>query len=170
MFLDVVDYTAFVMNSELAEVVVFMNALYIEMDLLAAKHKVGKLETVGDSYVVVTSARDTVGLLNFGTDVLTKYGSRLRVGIDFGVVADVVLGHDKLRQSCIGHAVNCASRMQSTGKPGMMHVSTRVRDVASRPVAEADLGSFVPREGLVLIKGVGEEQTFFFVPAPTPQM
>ena len=79
MFLDVVDYTAFVMNSELAEVVVFMNALYIEIKLLAAKHKVGKLEIVGDRYVVGTSARDTVGLLNFGTDVLTKYGSRLRV-------------------------------------------------------------------------------------------
>jgi len=165
MFVDVVDYTSFVKNNDLSEVVVFMNDLYIKMDLLAVRHKVGKLETVGDSYVVVNS--DIVSVLRFGSDVLSKFGSRLRIGVDFGVVADVVLGYEKLRQSCIGHAVNCASRIQSTGDPGKLHVSIRVRDAASRLVAEAELGSFVPRAELVLLKGVGEEQTFFFEPAST---
>ena len=87
-----------------------------------------------------------------GVDLAVVPGSRIIIHGRNGPVAGVI-GRKKFTYDLWGAAVNLASRMQSSGLPGHIHVPAEFRDRL------ADRFSFIER-GTVHCKGVGEVQTY----------
>ena len=82
----------------------------------------------------------------------------MRVGLHSGPVTAGVLRGQKARFQLFGDTVNTASRMESNGMAGRIHVSQSTADELIRAGKNSWL---VTREGTVSVKGKGEMQTYF---------
>lgn len=82
----------------------------------------------------------------------------LRTGIHSGPVTAGVLRGDKARYQIFGDTVNTASRMESTGRKGFVHVSQETTDLL---VASGKQSWVTKREDLVEAKGKGNLQTYW---------
>lgn len=117
-----------------------MNQLYTLFDNLIDEHDVYKVETIGDAYMVVGGvpdrapdhAEEIVTMAIDLIDICQKYRIPhmknipllLRIGINTGPVVAGVVGHTMPRYCLFGDTVNIASRMESTGKPFRIHISS----------------------------------------------
>ena len=84
------------------------------------------------------------------------YPIRLRTGIASGPVVAGVIGHRKFSYDVWGDAVNLASRMESTGVPGMIQVA------GSTWMLCGERYPFTPRD--VEVKGLGRLRTYLLDP------
>ncbi|KXZ49678.1 hypothetical protein GPECTOR_20g535 [Gonium pectorale] len=142
-----------------------LNELYDRFDGLADEYPdVYKLETVSDAYLLAVNLStrcdahvDTA--LQFGLRMLEEAGRvrdargepvRIRIGVHTGPVAGGVLGARTPRFSVYGDTVNVASRMESHGLPGRIHIT------AASYARIADRSRFVVSErGCIPVKGRG---------------
>lgn len=85
----------------------------------------------------------------------------LRIGLHSGPVTAGVLRGDKSRFQLFGDTVNTASRMESTGSPGKIHVSKGTCDLICAAGKEHWL---IPRPEMVTAKGKGAMQTYWLEP------
>jgi len=81
----------------------------------------------------------------------------IRIGLHSGRVIAGVVGTNRLSYDLWGETVNFASRLESSGLPGCIHVSASVADRLK------GIFIFEPRESIEL-KGFGEVQTFLLRP------
>jgi hypothetical protein len=79
---------------------------------------------------------------------------RLRIGIDTGPVVAGVIGRRRFSYDLWGDTVNTASRMETTGVPGCIQITERIREL---------LGDcYVLRErGRIQVRGKGKMLTYF---------
>ncbi|VDM63499.1 unnamed protein product [Angiostrongylus costaricensis] len=104
----------------MSKVVNLLNHLYTIFDSIIDSHDVCKVETIGDSYLCVS------GLPNRnGHEHIKEICSILFLG---SVVAAIV-GLAMPRYCLFGDTVNTASRIQSNGKPGMIHLSLDAKNL-----------------------------------------
>jgi guanylate cyclase len=83
-------------------------------------------------------------------------GLALRIGIDVGPVVAGVIGRSKFSYDLWGDTVNTASRMESHGVPGAIHVTERARrTLGSRYAFE--------ERGVIDVKGKGSMRTFLLL-------
>jgi adenylate cyclase len=80
----------------------------------------------------------------------------VRVGIHSGSAMAGVIGRRKFAYDLWGDAVNVASRMESHGVPGRVHVSEAVE------AALRDEYRFEER-GIIEVKGLGQMRTYFLL-------
>ncbi|GFR46779.1 hypothetical protein Agub_g8408 [Astrephomene gubernaculifera] len=185
LFADIVSFTTMCGQVAPHQVMALLNDLFTLFDALVERHKVYKVETVGDCYMVCGGLveEDAEGfrcvkqgvdplhaqkVLAFATDMLAAARTvqlpssglpvRLRVGLHSGPVMSGVVGRKMPRFCLFGDTVNVASRMESTGVPGAIHVSARTRDLLG-PLKQA----FQPR-GEVTVKGKGSMFTYLYDP------
>jgi adenylate cyclase len=83
-------------------------------------------------------------------------GLEIRVGLHVGPAVAGVIGIRKFIYDVWGDTVNTASRMESTGVPGRIQVTTEARD---RLAGEFEF----ERRGFVDVKGKGRVETWFLV-------
>ena len=79
---------------------------------------------------------------------------RMRIGIHTGPAVAGVIGTRKFAYDLWGDTVNTASRMESHGEPGRIHVSRATHDRLTRAFT-------LTRRGVITVKGKGEMETFF---------
>jgi 3'5'-cyclic nucleotide phosphodiesterase/Adenylate and Guanylate cyclase catalytic domain len=84
-----------------------------------------------------------------------------RCGLHSGPVTAGVLRGEKARFQLFGDTMNTASRMESSGVPGRIHVSHETAALLSQAGKEHWISA---RENPVLLKGKGELQTYFVSP------
>lgn len=179
MFADLVGFTAWSSTREPTQVFTLLEVLYSAFDRMAKRRGVFKVETVGDCYVasagVPTPREDhAVAIAKFASDILTAMPLLLtkletslgpdtaelaiRIGIHSGPVTSGVLRGDKGRFQLFGDAMNSASRMETTGAPGKIHVSPQYAEI----LRQVGKGSWLePRDVQIFVKGKGRLQTFW---------
>ncbi len=167
LFADIVNFTPFSGTLPPSEVVGVLNRVFSAFDRLADLHGAEKIKTIGDGYMVAVgipeplddhaavAARLSLAMLETFTEIRNEIGApiQLRVGLHTGPAVAGVIGERKFAYDIWGNTVNIASRMESQGLPGRVHMS--------KAVADRLIGQFnvVPR-GALEVKGAGLMETF----------
>ncbi len=168
LFADLVGFTAAAHDLPPEEVVSWLDGLVRDWDELCTEHGVEKIKTIGDSYMAAAGIGEAggdaavrIGRFALGMqaalDRHAPLGGRrmtLRTGIHRGQATAGVIGRSRMGYDLWGDAVNIASRMETTGEPGRIHVSE-----AFKTSVEAAF-RFEPR-GTVEAKGIGAMTTWY---------
>lgn len=170
LFADLVGFTPMARDRPAEEIVDLLDEVVAQFDRLVERHQMEKIRTAGDGYMAVAGAPDPSAnhptrAADLALDMLetirghTDFSGNsleLRIGIDCGPVIAGVIGLKKFTYDVWGDAVNTASRMESHGVPGKIHVTERVRDRLQESHRFED-------RGLIDVKGKGPMRTFFLV-------
>ncbi len=167
LFADIVDFSQFSARVSPEELVTRLNNVFSLFDQLADKHRLEKIKTIGDSYMVVGGvpvARPdhAEAVADMALDMLAQLPLlagdtiHVRVGIHTGPVIAGVIGIKKFSYDLWGDTVNLASRMEELGIADHIQVS---------PATFAQLkGRYLLSErGPILVKGKGEIPTYFLM-------
>jgi class 3 adenylate cyclase/Tfp pilus assembly protein PilF len=174
IFIDIVDFTKTSAGSSAKRVTEVLNILYSKLDQIAKKHGLEKIKTIGDCYMAAAgipisdpenatkAAQFSLEAMNLLKDYDTGDGTRLnfRCGMDCGPVVAGVIGEHKFIYDIWGDTVNTASRMESNGIAGKIHVSERFKDKISNNEQGISNIEFEER-GKIEIKGKGMMKTYF---------
>ena len=136
MFADIVNFTH--MSEEMSpnETVRLLNDIFSEFDLLAEKHSIEKIKTIGDAYMAAGGLRNAnaqyvdamadmaIEMQTFVSRYTAPNGEKmsLRVGLATGAVVAGVIGRRKFSYDLWGDTVNVAARMSSEATPGQTQV------------------------------------------------
>jgi class 3 adenylate cyclase len=170
LFADVVGFTQLSTLMTPAEVVAVLNRVFSVFDGLADRYGLEKIKTIGDAYMVVGGLtpgpnHHVERVAEMGLDMIAEIGRfeaadghrlEIRVGMQTGPAIAGVIGLKKFIYDVWGDTVNTASRMESHGVPGRIHVT----EASYRHLKDAY--SFEPR-GTIDIRGKGPMTTYLLV-------
>jgi len=173
LFADIVGFTPLSAQLSPTELIESLNRVFSGFDELADHHKLEKIKTIGDGYMVAGGLieQNADHLAAMATMALAMHenvrklnsefgGLSLRIGLQVGSVIAGVIGIRKFIYDVWGDTVNTASRLESHGAPGRTHVSEMVFErLQGRFAFEA--------RGTIELKGRGPMNTYF-LGAPTP--
>jgi class 3 adenylate cyclase len=174
LFADMVGFTSMTAQMNALDVGRFLNYVFGEFDLIMKKHGCEKIKTIGDGYmaaagVPIECSDHALRLANaalemFSVQSLPNHIKKLipinskfefRIGINSGPVMAGVMGKDRFIYDIFSDAVNLASRMESHGESGKIHVSEAVKN-------ELINSSFhFESRGIIEVKGKGSMHTYF---------
>ncbi|GFN88936.1 guanylate cyclase soluble subunit beta-2-like, partial [Plakobranchus ocellatus] len=170
LFSDIVTFTNIAAACSPMDIVNMLNEMYQRFDELTSQHKVYKVETIGDAYMIVSGVPETTAVhaqlvANFAMDMVEEAGLvkspatslplQIRVGVHTGPVVAGVVGVKMPRYCLFGDTVNTASRMESHGVPGRIHLSPTTY------TALRAWGYVFKSRGEMEVKGKGKMATYF---------
>ncbi|MFK7986387.1 MAG: adenylate/guanylate cyclase domain-containing protein [Sandaracinaceae bacterium] len=170
LFTDLVGFTGVAQDMDPTDLVRMLDEVFATFDDLVAARGLEKIKTIGDAYMVASGipesradhAEAMAHLALEIQDALAAYAERtghplqIRLGMHTGPVVAGVIGKTKFAYDLWGDAVNTASRMESHGEPGRVHITAAT--------AEKLRDTFVVEErGEVEVKGKGAMQTYWLV-------
>ncbi len=170
LFADMVGFTGLASRLAAGDLVKLLNGLFSEFDRLAIELGVEKIKTIGDSYMLASglpepradhacAAAEMALAMLAAMEVCNRDLSiplQMRIGIHSGDVVAGVIGTHKFAYDIWGDTVNIASRMESHGIPGGIHVSADTRRHLT--------GHFrLEPRGAIEIKGRDPMETFLLV-------
>jgi adenylate cyclase len=168
LFADIVGFTAFSQDVSAESLVDVLNDVFTRFDLIAERHGLEKIKTMGDCYMAAAglpvevpdhadrAARMALDML----DAMQQFNAQsphplsIRIGMGSGAVVAGVIGKSKFFYDLWGDVVNTASRMESHGLAGRIHITDATRQALLTPF---DL----EHRGLLDVKGKGEMSTWF---------
>ncbi|GCB76937.1 hypothetical protein scyTo_0016629, partial [Scyliorhinus torazame] len=169
-------------NNEGVECLRLLNEIIADFDEIISEEQFRQLEkikTIGSTYMAASglndSTYDKVGKTHI--KALADYAMRLmdqmkyinehsfnnfqmKIGLNIGPVVAGVIGARKPQYDIWGNTVNVASRMDSTGVPDRIQVTTDLYQVLSAESYHLEY------RGLVKVKGKGEMCTYFLNEGP----
>ncbi|MEM9218628.1 MAG: adenylate/guanylate cyclase domain-containing protein [Cyanobacteria bacterium P01_F01_bin.150] len=170
LFADIADFTGLAAQVTPIELVEMLNQIFSAFDQLAEKHKLEKIKTIGDAYMVVggatcpleNSAQAVVEMALDMQEEIKRFKRKngemfqLRIGINTGTVVAGVIGLKKYSYDLWGDAVNIASRMESHGEIGRIHLSESTYQRLKGFY-------YVEPRGCIDVKGRGMMSTYFLL-------
>ena len=147
LFTDFKGFTSIAEKLSPQQLVAELDVCFLEFDKIIDKHNIEKIKTIGDAYMCaggipaanstnpVDVVRAGLEIRDFMENLKTKREARgedfweLRIGIHTGPVIAGVVGSNKFAYDIWGDAVNTASRMESSGIPGMVNISGSTYDL-----------------------------------------
>jgi class 3 adenylate cyclase/Tfp pilus assembly protein PilF len=189
LFADIVNFTKLSQLISAEELVQGLNTMFSAFDSIADKYHLEKIKTIGDAYMVVAGAPEpradhALAIASMAIEMMeamhqfrsksTGKEIHIRIGIHSGEVVAGVIGKKKFSYDLWGDAVNTASRMETHGEPGKVHISNDFRIALKTMVETQTFASlpehlsyntknkfhFIPR-GEMQIKGKGIMHTYF---------
>ena len=170
LFADLVGFTALSTRVDPRGLLDLLERIFSEFDRLTVSYELEKVKTIGDAYMAVGGAlacthahlnqcaRLAIAMLRAVERIGAETGHALaiRIGIHAGPAIAGVIGTNRLSYDLWGETVNFASRLESSGLPGRIHVSAAV--------AQRLQGAFhLQPRGSVRLKGLGDQRTFFLL-------
>lgn len=170
VFIDLVGFTAYSKDRKASDVLQMLNDVFDKFDGLIVKYGLEKIKTIGDGYMAAAGVPEpcddhSVRATNFSLDVhivLKEINEQMntdiqaRVGIESGPIVAGVIGDMKFAYDLWGDSVNTASRMESTGTPGLVHISSNVKRELDTQQHNFKFEELEPME----VKGKGEMITY----------
>ncbi len=168
LFADLVGFTSLSHGMSAEKLVNMLDEIFSRFDWIVGDAGVEKIKTIGDCYMLVGGVPEprvdhAVAVVEAGFAMLEAMESfnrahgtqlQIRIGVNSGPVVAGVIGMHKFTYDLWGDTVNVASRMESTGTPGRVHVSpSTARHLDKHFVLQA--------RGAVSVKGIGDVETFF---------
>uniref|UniRef100_A0A8C9YTH9 Adenylate cyclase type 6 n=1 Tax=Sander lucioperca TaxID=283035 RepID=A0A8C9YTH9_SANLU len=169
-------------NNEGVECLRLLNEIIADFDEIISEEKYRQLEkikTIGSTYMAASGLNDSTYDKEGRSHIiaLADYAMRLReqmkyinehsfnnfqmkIGLNIGPVVAGVIGARKPQYDIWGNTVNVASRMDSTGVPDCIQVTTDLYQVL------ANKGYVLEYRGVVKVKGKGEMTTYFLNDGP----
>jgi len=168
-FVDIVQFSTYSLSKAPEVLVTELDELFSILDQLCEKYQLEKIKTIGDAYMAVagliTSQADhATRAINMGLDAIAalkeynlSHGTafEFRVGINSGNVVAGIIGKKKFSYDLWGNAVNCASRMESTGVASAVQITS----ATYAALLNKDDFIFTQRKNVV-VKGFGEMDTY----------
>ncbi len=171
LFTDFVGFTMISEGLSPSELVKTLDEIFLEFDLIVEKHGLQRIKTIGDAYMAACGLPETdldhaakavraaIEMRDFIRDFNAGLppGSspwNIRIGLNSGPLVAGVVGVRKFAYDIWGDAVNTASRMESSGKPGKVNISGSTKELLN--------GKFVLEyRGKVAAKNKGEIDMYF---------
>jgi guanylate cyclase len=168
LFADIVDFTPLSASLTPNEMVTLLNGLFTAFDRLVDRFGLEKIKTIGDAYMVAAgvpvpradhaaAAADLALAMRVELAKLREeIGAPLdiRIGLDSGPAVAGVIGKRKFSYDLWGDTVNTASRMESHGLAGEIHVTERAWKLLRNTHRLRD-------RGVIEVKGKGPMRTYF---------
>jgi len=164
LFADIAGFTTRSANLPPERIVRMLDEIFRAFDQLCEQYEVMKIKTIGDAFMCMKSDQEAHVNARGLADVAIAIrdhprtwpdGSPLifRIGLHIGPVTAGVIGTQRLQYDIWGDTVNVASRMESTGEPGRIHISEEF--------AKAVKPYRTTHRGMIDVKGKGSMTTFW---------
>ncbi|MFN8361463.1 MAG: adenylate/guanylate cyclase domain-containing protein [Candidatus Kapaibacterium sp.] len=176
LFIDIVGFTELSTALPPHELIDVLDIIFSRFDAICKKHGLEKIKTIGDAYMAVCGAplrrenhaeRAALAALEMLEDFSLERSFSAAVDLDFriglhtGSVVAGIIGENKYSYDLWGDAVNTASRMESHGEAGKIHVSEEFTRALVETGRDPSLPiQCIPR-GEMEIKGKGLMKTYF---------
>ena len=171
LFTDIVGFTRLSARISAEDVVTHLNNMYTMFDAITEKYGLYKVETIGDSYMLVGGApehyedhaeRVCAAALEFKAcvpklqEISGEPSINVRIGMHSGPIVAGVVGFKNPRYHLFGDCVNTASRMESTGLAGEVQISEDTYALVQRSYQ-------CQMRGEIEIKGKGTMTTYMLL-------
>lgn len=170
LFADIVGFTTLSQKMQPEKLVSLLNELFSKFDQIVEEHKVEKIKTIGDAYMIVGGIPEprldhceAIALCALAMQREMRKGIsqefknfKIRIGIHSGPVVAGVIGKSKFIYDLWGDSVNTASRMESHGEEDKIQVTENVYSILK------DKFTFEPKR-TIQVKGKGEMNTYFLI-------
>lgn len=158
-----------------------LNAFFVAFDKIIQKYHLEKIKTIGDSYMCAGGIPDTntshpFDIVHAALEIREYIREKnklkvaaglpswdLRIGIHTGPVVAGVVGLNKYAYDIWGSTVNIASRMESSGEPGKVNVSSFTYSIIKNKFS-------CSHRGKISAKNIGEIDMYFVEPATESQL
>jgi guanylate cyclase len=168
LFADIVGFTPLSASLTPNEVVTLLNSLFTVFDRLVDDCGLEKIKTIGDAYMVaagvpVPRADHAAAVADLALAMRVELAKLreeidasldIRIGLDSGPAVAGVIGKRKFIYDLWGDTVNTASRMESHGLAGEIHVTERAWTLLRDTHRLRD-------RGVIEVKGKGPMHTYF---------
>jgi adenylate cyclase len=168
LFADIVEFTKFSAGVSAEVLVDVLNDIFTRFDGIADYRGLEKIKTIGDAYMVASGlpvpvTDHAIRAAHMALDMLEEmdrfnahspYQLKVRIGIDTGSAVAGVIGKRKFLYDLWGEVVNMASRMESHGAPGRIHVTDSAR-------LHLNEEFMLEKRGAIDVKGRGAMDTWF---------
>lgn len=167
LFTDIADFTSLSQKLSPNELVSFLNEIFSKFDDLTEDHKLEKIKTIGDAYMVAgglpgSPVNHAIEICHMALSMQKviqnmkypfKKAIQIRIGIHVGPVTAGVIGAKKFSYDLWGDTVNTASRMESLCPIGQIQLSEEVYKIAKSQFQ-------IFKRGPISVKGKGELNTY----------
>ena len=167
IFADIVDFTPLVSRIDAGDLVKELSRIFTAFDELASIHNIEKIKTIGDAYMAASGIPahrhdHALAAVRFSQDILkamsddtvSTAGLQIRVGVHSGPVIAGLIGRTRSVYDVWGETVNLASRLETTGRAGKIHISGATRQQLGEEFFDVS-------EHVHDVKGIGRLTSYF---------